>query len=737
MTPNKIDKNTYPIVGMTCASCAARVDRVLNAQPGVKNASVNLAANTATVEFDAALTDPEKLSRAVCDAGFELVVASDDDAKDALDEANAKHLSELKINTWWSIGLSVPLVIIGMFFMDMPYANLLMWILSTPVVMWFGRNFFVNAWKQLKHKTANMDTLVALSTGVAYIFSLFNMIYPQFWLERGVMPHVYFEASSVIIAFILLGRMLEERAKGNTTTAIKKLMGLQPSSALVAMPDGTQKEIPIKEINIGNEIIVRPGEKIPVDGIVTSGNSYIDESMLNGEPIPSLKEEGSEVFAGTINQKGSLRFKATKVGASTLLAMIIRMVQDAQGSKAPVQKIVDKIASIFVPTIVSIGFVAFLAWWILEPQNGLMHGILAFVTVVIIACPCALGLATPTAIMVGIGKGAEKGILVKDAKSLQMAAKIDSVLLDKTGTITEGKPKVSDEIWLSDSKDLKDIIYSLESMSEHPLADAVVDNISGASSLEISNFLSVTGGGVKGEYAGKTYVVGNEALMRSNSVKLSSDIINTANKWASEAKSVVWFGMAGQDIIALLAITDKVKESSYDAIKTLKKMGIDVYMLTGDNEATAAVIASEVGIEHFKASILPQDKANFVKSLQKEGHKVAMVGDGINDSAALAEADLGIAMGRGSDIAMDIAEMTIVSSDLRKIPDAIKLSKQTVRTIHQNLFWAFIYNVIGVPIAAGVLFPFNGFLLNPMIAGAAMAMSSVSVVSNSLRLKWK
>lgn len=737
MTPNKIDKNTYPIVGMTCASCAARVDRVLNAQPGVKNASVNLAANTATVEFDAALTDPEKLSRAVCDAGFELVVASDDDAKDALDEANAKHLSELKINTWWSIGLSVPLVIIGMFFMDMPYANLLMWILSTPVVMWFGRNFFVNAWKQLKHKTANMDTLVALSTGVAYIFSLFNMIYPQFWLERGVMPHVYFEASSVIIAFILLGRMLEERAKGNTTTAIKKLMGLQPSSALVAMPDGTQKEIPIKEINIGNEIIVRPGEKIPVDGIVTSGNSYIDESMLNGEPIPSLKEEGSEVFAGTINQKGSLRFKATKVGASTLLAMIIRMVQDAQGSKAPVQKIVDKIASIFVPTIVLIGFVAFLAWWILEPQNGLMHGILAFVTVVIIACPCALGLATPTAIMVGIGKGAEKGILVKDAKSLQMAAKIDSVLLDKTGTITEGKPKVSDEIWLSDSKDLKDIIYSLESMSEHPLADAVVDNISGASSLEISNFLSVTGGGVKGEYAGKTYVVGNEALMRSNSVKLSSDIINTANKWASEAKSVVWFGMAGQDIIALLAITDKVKESSYDAIKTLKKMGIDVYMLTGDNEATAAVIASEVGIEHFKASILPQDKANFVKSLQKEGHKVAMVGDGINDSAALAEADLGIAMGRGSDIAMDIAEMTIVSSDLRKIPDAIKLSKQTVRTIHQNLFWAFIYNVIGVPIAAGVLFPFNGFLLNPMIAGAAMAMSSVSVVSNSLRLKWK
>ena len=620
-----------------------------------------------------------------------------------------------------------------MFFMDMPYANYIMWLLASPVLFWCGRGFFVNAWKQLRHRSVTMDTLVASSTGIAYLFSLFNMLFPSVWLSRGIEPHVYFEASSVIIAFILLGRLLEERAKGSTTSAIRKLMGLQPHTVMLVDDRGMQRRVAIAEVKVGDTVIVKPGDRIPVDGTVVSGSSYVDESMLTGEPVAVLKEEGAEVFAGTINQKGSLTFRTAKVGTDTLLARIIRMVQDAQGSKAPVQKLVDKVAAVFVPTIMVVALLAFVLWLVLDAESGLTHGILALVTVLIIACPCALGLATPTAITVGIGKAAGHGILIKDAESLEVARKVDTVVLDKTGTVTAGHPVVTNEAWCEDSGKYAPVLAALEAMSEHPLAEAVVAHFA-QSGVVVTDFRSITGAGVCGTAGGERYMAGNRSMMAS--VSVAADLAAKADEWASQAKTVIWFADSRQ-VLGVLAVADEIKEGSVEAVRQLRDCGIEVYMLTGDNEATAREIAARAGIVHYRAGAMPDEKARFVASLRSEGHVVAMVGDGINDSAALAGADLGIAMGRGSDIAMDAAHMTIVSSDLRKIPVAIRISVQTVRTIRQNLFRAFIYNIISVPVAAGVLYPVNGFLLNPMIAGAAMALSSVSVVSNSLRLKWK
>lgn len=611
-----------------------------------------------------------------------------------------------------------------------------MWLFSTPVVLWLGKDFFVNAWKQAKHKSANMDTLVALSTGIAYIFSVFNMLFADFWHQRGLHAHVYFEAASVIIAFILLGKLLEEKAKGNTSSAIKKLMGLQPKNVIVIQEDGTERQMAIEEVEVGNIIMVKPGEKIAVDGIVTSGNSYLDESMLSGEPIPVLKKENEKVFAGTINQKGSFQFKAVKVGKETMLAQIIKMVQDAQGSKAPVQKLVDKIAGIFVPTVISIAILTFILWLVWGGQNAVVQGLLAAITVLVIACPCALGLATPTAIMVGVGKGAENGILIKDAESLELAKKINTVVLDKTGTITEGKPQVTGIKWYNNDDTAKNILLSIEKQSEHPLADAVVKHLNEAVTTPLSMFESITGKGAKADHNNETYLVGNKKFLTENNIIITKDLLKQADEWSKQSKTVIWFSNS-KLALSVLAISDKIKETSVQAIKEMQDRGIELYMLTGDNEATARSIAEQTGIKHYKAEVMPQDKANFVKELQQEGKIVAMVGDGINDSTALATADVSIAMGKGSDIAMDVAKMTIISSDLTKIPQAIKLSRQTVATIKQNLFWAFIYNLIGLPIAAGILYPVNGFLLNPMIAGAAMALSSVSVVSNSLRLKWK
>lgn len=623
-----------------------------------------------------------------------------------------------------------------MFFMEMPYANEIMWLLSTPVLFWCGRGFFTNAWRQLRHHSVTMDTLVALSTGIAYLFSLFNMLFPGFWLSRGIHPHVYFEASSVIIAFILLGRLLEERAKGSTTSAIRKLMGLQPRTVTLVAPDGSHRQTGIAEVRAGDILLVKPGERIPVDGSVTGGSSYVDESMLTGEPVAVRKGEGDGVFACTINQKGSFTFRAEKVGGNTLLAQIIRMVQDAQGSKAPVQKLVDRIASVFVPTIMGIALLAFILWMLLDPSDGFTHGILALVTVLIIACPCALGLATPTAITVGIGKAPARVILIKDADSLETARRVDTVVLDKTGTVTEGRPVVTDEVWPEGRREAAAILAGLEALSEHPLAEAVTAHYGRPDNVEIVDFRSLTGRGVSGIVEGQTWYAGSERLLREQHIVLTEELAATAAAWTAEAKTVIWLADSSR-ALGVVAVADTVKASSVEAVRRLRGAGLEVCMLTGDNEATAREIAAQAGIVRYRAGVLPDGKADFVRELQEQGRVVAMVGDGINDSAALAQADLGIAMGRGSDIAMDVAKMTIVSSDLTKIPVAIRISAQTVRTIRQNLFWAFIYNVIGVPVAAGILYPVNGFLLNPMIAGAAMALSSVSVVTNSLRLKWK
>src|SRR5690554_2264589 len=731
----RTEKVSHPVLNMTCAACASSSQNILSFVPGVVNASVNYGNGKGVVEYLPDVATPQSMKTALQEIGYDMLIDEEEASAENLEQIQEENYKKLRRHTIWAVALAIPLIVIGMFFMHAPYANLAMLILSTPILFVFGQRFFVGAWKQAKHRSANMDTLVALSTGIAYLFSLFNMLYPQFWESRGLEAHVYFEAAGVIIAFILLGRMLEARAKGHTSNAIKKLMGLQPSSVVV-FRDDQPHEIPIGEVLKGDIVLVKPGEKIAVDGEVTGGSSFVDESMISGEPIHVEKAPGTKVYAGTINQKGSFQFRTTKVGKDTLLAQIIRTVDEAQGSKAPVQGLVDKIAGIFVPVVIGIALLSFVVWLLFGGDNGFVYGLLAMVPVLVIACPCALGLATPTAIMVGIGKGAEEGILIKDAESLEMAKQIDVVVLDKTGTITEGKPQVSNITWSLDALPLhRDILYSIEYRSEHPLADAITAELKeNATLLDDISVLQVSGKGIEGTYEGKRYYIGNLDYLFSKNIVIQADLKQQVYMSMDAAHTVSVF--ADEEIaLGVLAITDKMKLTSKEAISRLQGMGIEVAIYTGDNEKVAAALANELGITRFKGGVMPEEKAELVKSLQAEGKKVAMVGDGINDSGALAQADVSIAMGVGSDIAMDVAKMTIISSDLNKIPKAIHLSQATVRTIRQNLFWAFIYNVIGIPIAAGVLYPLTGFLLNPMIAGAAMALSSVSVVTNSLRLK--
>ncbi len=735
MEKGKNIKNTYPVLGMSCASCAARVDKTLNGLPGVYQATVNYATAVAQVEYNPEVCSDATLQSAVQDAGYDLLVDTGEDVADKAEEIRLTRYRKIKRRTMAALLLSLPIMVISMFFEDISSLKYVLWLLATPVVFGLGREFYINAWRQLKHGTSNMDTLVAVSTGIAYTFSVFNLLFPDFWLSRGIEPHIYFEAASVIIAFILLGRLLEERAKQNTSTAIKKLIGLQPKTVTIIV-DSDERTVPITAVQKGDTILVKPGERIAVDGMVVTGESYVDESMLNGEPVPMHKQSGEKVFAGTINQKGTFRFIADKIGSDTMLAQIIRMVQDAQGSKAPVQKLVDRIARFFVPAIISISMIAFVAWIFLAPTNGFTNGLLAMVTVLIIACPCALGLATPTAIMVGIGKGAEKGILIKDAQSLEIAQKIDTIILDKTGTITAGHPVVVESLWENGFEHSRKILYSLEKLSEHPLSDAVVNTLQNEKEISIDKFENVPGKGVKGVVGSQTYYAGSLSLLNDNHITIASHLQELANKWTQEAKTLVWFADSTQ-AIAAIALTDEIKQTSAQAISQLQEMGVEVYMLTGDNAISAQAISRKVGINHYKAGVLPNEKAQFIKELQANGKKVGMVGDGINDSAALAQADLSIAMGQGSDIAVDTAMATILSSDLLKIPETIRLSQLTIKTIYQNLFWAFIYNLIGIPIAAGIFYSVNGFLLNPMWASAAMAFSSVSVVLNSLRLKRK
>lgn len=733
-----IIRANFSVTGMTCASCASSVESMLGAQQGVSSAAVNFAAKSATVDFDSDIVSEKTLIECVKSIGYGLISEKEKEKAKVEEE---RYLKKLRTNTLYSGLFSVPLVIIGMFFMDMPYANQIMWVLSTPVLVIWGRDFFINALKQLKHKKTNMDTLVALSTGIAYLFSVFNTLYPEFWHARGQHAHVYFESSAVIIFFILLGKTLEENAKNRTSDAIKKLMGMQPKTVSIINADNSVATIKIEEIQTGHLILVKPGEKIAVDGEVIDGESYVDESMISGEPLSVLKSKGSKAYSGTLNQKGTFKLRAVKVGSETLLAQIIQTVQQAQGSKAPVQKLTDKIASVFVPVVMAVSILAFILWLIFGGQNGFTQGLISMITVLVIACPCALGLATPTALMVGIGKGANEGILIKDAEALESAGEINTVVLDKTGTITIGKPTVSKMFFSAGSSNtdlLKSIFYGIEIQSEHPLAVAICNYFKseGVNPTVIDKSESITGKGIIAEKNATQYYTGNMRLMKEKDVNITESEQKIINELEENAQSIVVFA-AGTNIIAIAGVSDKIKDTSAKAIQFMQQKGIEVLMLTGDNEKAANAVARQVGITNVLAHLMPSDKAIYIDYLKSNGKKVAMIGDGINDSEALAKAHVSFAMGKGSDIAMDVAKVTIMSSDLLLIPKAIELSKQTVSKIKQNLFWAFIYNLIGIPVAAGALYFLNGFMLNPMLAGAAMAMSSVSVVTNSLLLKYK
>ena len=730
------ETKVLPVLEMSCAVCAGNVESTVQALSGVEKASVNFAAGTLTVTYNPSVITLEVMQAAVQAAGYDLIVEAEDPV--AMQEEKARmHYKILRRNTIGAWTLSIPLALLGMVFMHVPLGNWIMMVLALAIMIFFGRSFYVNGVRHALKGKANMDTLVALSTSIAFLFSLFNTLCPGFWLGKGLEPHVYYEASGVIIAFVLLGKLMEERAKNSTSSAIKGLMGLQPKTARL-VTDGREEEVPISNLQVGNVVSVRPGEKIPVDGTLLQGSSSVDESMLSGEPIPVEKNAGDRVLAGTINQKGAFTMEATSVGGTTVLAQIVQMVQSAQGSKAPVQRIVDKISGIFVPVVVLLSFLTFVCWLVIGGESYFSYALLSAVSVLVIACPCALGLATPTALMVGMGKGAEQHILIKDAFALENLCKVDTVVLDKTGTLTEGVPVVTDSYWISDDNiRYLDVLYTAEQKSEHPLASAILCWLeeSGAKVCEAENFESLTGRGVRIQVEGVTYWVGSQGLLDIFQAGIPEKVRKQIGQWQEDGQSVVFYGQETR-LLAVLAISDRIKPTSAEAVKELKKQGIEVHLLTGDGVRTAERVAATLDIGYYKAEVMPNDKEEYIISIQQQGKKVAMVGDGINDSQALARADVSIAMGKGTDIAMDVAMVTLITSDLLLLPGAIRLSKQTVRLIYQNLFWAFIYNVIGIPLAAGVLFPINGLLLNPMLASAAMAFSSVSVVLNSLRLKF-
>ena len=730
------ETKVLPVLEMSCAVCAGNVESTVQALSGVEKASVNFAAGTLTVTYNPSVITLEVMQAAVQAAGYDLIVEAEDPV--AMQEEKARmHYKILRRNTIGAWTLSIPLALLGMVFMHVPFGNWIMMVLALAIMIFFGRSFYVNGVRHALKGKANMDTLVALSTSIAFLFSLFNTLCPGFWLGKGLEPHVYYEASGVIIAFVLLGKLMEERAKNSTSSAIKGLMGLQPKTARL-VTDGREEEVPISNLQVGNVVSVRPGEKIPVDGTLLQGSSSVDESMLSGEPIPVEKNAGDRVLAGTINQKGAFTMEATSVGGTTVLAQIVQMVQSAQGSKAPVQRIVDKISGIFVPVVVLLSFLTFVCWLVIGGESYFSYALLSAVSVLVIACPCALGLATPTALMVGMGKGAEQHILIKDAFALENLCKVDTVVLDKTGTLTEGVPVVTDSYWISDDNiRYLDVLYTAEQKSEHPLASAILCWLeeSGAKVCEAENFESLTGRGVRIQVEGVTYWAGSQGLLDIFQAGIPEKVRKQIGQWQEDGQSVVFYGQETR-LLAVLAISDRIKPTSAEAVKELKKQGIEVHLLTGDGVRTAERVAATLDLGDYKAEVMPNDKEEYIISLQQQGKKVAMVGDGINDSQALARADVSIAMGKGTDIAMDVAMVTLITSDLLLLPGAIRLSKQTVRLIYQNLFWAFIYNVIGIPLAAGVLFPINGLLLNPMLASAAMAFSSVSVVLNSLRLKF-
>ncbi|MDN5201846.1 heavy metal translocating P-type ATPase [Fulvivirgaceae bacterium BMA10] len=729
-----LEKHAYTVKGMTCAACAINVEKVLKKQKGVEEATVNYGNHTATIQFDDHKISFKSLKKSVKGIGYDLVKEED---SNTLRKEREEEYRDIRRRLILATIFSFPVFLLAMVFTDVPYANWIMLFLTFPVIVWSGQKFFVGAWKQTRHLTANMDTLIALGTGTAFLYSAIVTVFPNYFISKGIPAHVYFESAVVIITFILLGNFIESRVKGRTFSAIEMLIGLQSNEA-TRLVDQKEELVLISEVRIGDILIVKPGEKIPVDGIVTNGSATVDESMITGEPLGVEKKQDDILIAGTINISGHLYMRAMKVGEATMLARIIRLVKDAQGTKAPAQKLADKVAGIFVPIVILIATGSALIWYFIGPSPQLTHAVLIFVTVLIIACPCALGLATPTAIAVGIGKAAKSGILVKDASAFEIAKHLDVLLVDKTGTVTKGVPKVTDfylnESKLVSEKEIEKIIHTLEKKSGHPLSKAIMDYLPDAGEAAIEDFKNLPGLGIKGTYRNKTFFIGNEALLLETGFVLTDEIKHKFERLKNEGKTLV-FCAAMDEVIGIIGIADEIKETSYEAVKKLQQAGINIIMLTGDIREAAEKVASSVGIEDVRAKLLPADKANVVKELKAEGRIVGMAGDGINDAPALAMADLGIAMGDGTDIAMESAPMTILKGDLSQIANAIRLSKETVRTIKENLFWAFFYNVITIPIAAGVLYPINGFLLDPMIAGAAMAFSSVSVVLNSLRLK--
>lgn len=747
-------KKNYPLLHLSCAGCAARVEQNLNKYPGVSKAAVNFATSVLSLEFDTEAVSPAEIRQKVQELGYDLLIDDDGEHEQQHKEAELEQqnkeaeldaaFQQIKRksrrsalgNALGALLLSIAVFIVSMFYPELPGAHFWLWALSTPVVLWFGRNFYIRAFKQARNLSAGMDSLVALSTGVAYVFSSIQTFFPKLFSGMTLSGMVFYEAATMVIAIVLLGRYLEERAKDKSASAIRQLMGLQVKTALLMQQDGSTLEVPVKKLRQGDLIQIRSGEKFAVDGSVHSGYSLVDESLLSGEALPVYKSEGDKVFAGTINQNGSLVYRAEKLGKDSLLSQIIQQVQEAQNSKAGVQKKADKLAAFFVPLVLSIAFISLLLWLLLGGEQALSLGLTAFITVLVIACPCALGLATPTAIMVGMGRAAQQGILIKNAEALERAKVIDTVVLDKTGTITEGKPKVSDIHWVDTDALLKPLLLTMEKTSSHPLSQAMVDYLEGSGRVELSEIKHIPGLGLSAMFNQKPYYVGSLDLLRQQGIVPEPGLEKMADNLSRQAKSLVWFAGDGK-VLALAALEDKLKEGSAEAIYSLQKNGIEVYMLTGDNQATAAAVASACGISKYRSNLLPQDKADLIKQLQLPGKKVAMAGDGINDSTALATADLSIAMGKGSDIAMEVADMTIVSSNLNKLPQALKLSAKTLSTIHQNLFWAFIYNLISIPLAAGLLYPLAGIVLNPMIAATAMGLSSISVVLNSLRLRWK
>ena len=740
-------KSIFPVAGMTCASCVARVEEALSSVPGVVSASVNLSSEKATVEYIEG-TELAELRRAVKEAGYEL--GSEAETLEDVTIAARRESRAVRNRFILAITLGALILVLGFgpSFVGKLY---LLWALATPVQFWAGLRFYRGAWGALKHRTADMNTLIAVGTSAAYLYSVVAILFPGLFVAAGREPHVYFDTAALIIGLILLGRFLEARARGQTSEAIKKLIGMQPKTARI-IRDGEEVEIPVDDVQVGDLILVRPGERVPVDGVIRQGYSSIDESMITGESIPVEKEAGDEVIGATINKTGGFQFEATKVGKDTTLAQIIRLVEEAQGSKAPIQRLADVIASYFVPIVIGIAIVTFIVWYFVGPAPALTFALLNFVAVLIIACPCALGLATPTAIMVGTGKGAEHGILIRSAEALERAHKITTVLLDKTGTLTQGEPMVTDVIAIpsSSQEEVLRLAASAERSSEHPLGEAIVRAAS-EKKLELSSasdFSAVPGHGVEASVEGKRLLLGNLRLIKDRGLSLNG-LEGEANHLWEKGKTVMFLGIDSQ-VVGIIAVADTLKPNTKEAVEELHKMGIEVVMLTGDNQRTSEAIAREVGIDRAFAEVLPEHKAQEVRKLQAEGKVVAMVGDGINDAPALAQADIGIAIGTGTDVAMETGEVTLISGDLGGIVTAISLSKRTMRTIKQNLFWAFAYNTALIPIAAGVLyFAFGstgvpsglhfilgdyGFL-NPILAAGAMAASSITVVSNSLRLR--